>query len=154
MEAIGIQVSLRPNINGKNGIQKLIPKLGSVDDLEKIIDQYQISQVVLAMEKSEYSLLENIIKRLGEKNVEIKIQPDTLDILSGSVKTNNILGAPLIDLKTDLMPDWQQHIKRLLDVVVALSGLVILSPYYFVCGPAHLVFLQRAHYLFAGTNWI
>jgi len=119
---------ITPEINGKNRIQKLIPKLGSVDDLEKIIDQYQISQVVLAMEKSEYSLLENIIKRLGEKNVEIKIQPDTLDILSGSVKTNNILGAPLIDLKTDLMPEWQQHIKRLLDVVVALSGLVILSP--------------------------
>ena len=80
------------------------------------------------MEKSEYSLLENIINRLREKDVEIKIQPDTLDILSGSVKTNNILGAPLIDLKTDLMPEWQQHIKRLLDVVVALSGLVILSP--------------------------
>lgn len=119
---------ITPELNGKNGIQKLIPKLGSVDDLEKIIDQYQISQVVLAMEKSEYSLLENIIKRLGEKNVEIKIQPDTLDILSGSVKTNNILGAPLIDLKTDLMPDWQQPIKRLLDVVVALSGLIVLSP--------------------------
>ena len=119
---------ITPEINGKNGIQKLIPKLGSFNDLEKIIDQYQIKQVVLAMEKSEYSLLENIIKRLGEKNVEIKIQPDTLDILSGSVKTNNILGAPLIDLNTDLMPDWQQHIKRLMDVVVALSGFGILSP--------------------------
>ena len=72
------------------------------------------------MEKSEYSLLENIINRLSEKDVEIKIQPDTLDILSGSVKTNNVLGAPLIDLKTDLMPEWQQHIKRLLDVVVCI----------------------------------
>ena len=38
---------ITPELNGKNGIQKLIPKLGSVDDLEKIIDQYQISQVVL-----------------------------------------------------------------------------------------------------------
>jgi len=119
---------ITPEINGKNGIQKLIPKLGSFNDLEKIIDEYDIRQVVLAMEKSEYPLLENIISRLGEKNVEIKIQPDTLDILSGSVKTNNILGAPLIDLKTDLMPEWQQHSKRLLDVVGSLSGFVVLSP--------------------------
>ena len=80
--------------------------------------------MVLAMEKSEHSLLENIINRLGEKDVEIKIQPDTLDILSGSVKTNNIFGAPLIDLKTGLMPEWQQNIKRLLDFVVALLGLL------------------------------
>ena len=63
--------------------------------------------------------LEKIIDRLSEKDVEIKIHPDTLDILSGSVKTSNVLGAALIDLKTGLMPDWQQNIKRLLDVIVA-----------------------------------
>ena len=48
---------------------------------------------MLAMEKSEQPLMENIIDRLSEKDVEIKIHPDTLDILSGSVKTNNVLGA-------------------------------------------------------------
>ena len=73
-------------------------------------------------------MLENIINRLSEKDVEIKIQPDTLDILSGSVKTSNVLGAPLIDLKTNLMPEWQQHIKRLLDVLCSLVGFVLLSP--------------------------
>lgn len=119
---------ITPENNGKNGIQKLIPKLGTIAELERIIDEHQISQVVLAMEKSEHSLLENIINRLSEKDVEIKIHPNILDILSGSVKTNNILGAALIDLKTDLMPDWQQHIKRLLDVVCALTGLIVLSP--------------------------
>jgi len=119
---------ITPEHHARNGIQKLIPKLGTIAELEAIIDHHQISQVVLAMEKSEHSLLENIINRLSEKDVEIKIHPDIVDILSGSVKTNNILGAPLIDLNTDLMPQWQQHIKRLLDVVCALSGLVILSP--------------------------
>jgi polysaccharide biosynthesis protein PslA len=119
---------ITPENNGKNGIQKLIPKLGTIAELETIINEHQISQVVLAMEKSEHSLLENIINRLSEKDVEIKIHPDILDILSGSVKTNNILGAPLIDLNTDLMPAWQQPVKRLLDVVCALSSLIVLSP--------------------------
>lgn len=119
---------ITPEPNGKNGIQKLIPRLGTIAELETIIDQHQISQVVLALEKSEHSLLENIINRLSEKDVEIKIHPDIVDILSGSVKTNNILGAPLIDLNTDLMPQWQQPIKRLMDVVCALTGLVVLSP--------------------------
>lgn len=116
------------NSNGKNGIHKFIPKLGSIEQLEKIIDENDIRQVVLAMEKSEQSFLENFISRLSEKDVEIKIQPDTLDILSGSVKTSNVLGAPLIDLKTGLMSDWQQNIKRLIDVIVSLCGLILLSP--------------------------
>ncbi|MBC7950132.1 MAG: sugar transferase [Chitinophagaceae bacterium] len=117
-----------PDSNGKNGIQKLIPKLGYIDQLETIIDQHQIHQVVLAMEKSEHTLLEKIIARLSEKDVEVKIQPSTLDILSGSVKTSSVMGAPLIDLKTGLMPDWQQNFKRLLDIVCALAGLVLLLP--------------------------
>lgn len=111
-----------------DNIQKLIPELGTVDELEHIIDEYKIVQVVLAMEKTEQPLMESLINRLSEKDVEIKIHPDTLDILSGFVKTNNVLGAVLIDLKTGLMPDWQQHIKRLLDVFSALLALIILFP--------------------------
>jgi exopolysaccharide biosynthesis polyprenyl glycosylphosphotransferase len=117
-----------PYSNGKNGIHKFIPKLGTTDQLEKIIDDNNIQQVVLAMEKSEQQLLESIINRLSEKDVEIKIQPNTLDILSGSVKTSNVLGAALIDLQTGLLPEWQQNIKRLIDVISALLGLIILSP--------------------------
>lgn len=114
--------------NGKNNIQKMIPKLGTADELEHIIDSQKIKLVVLAMEKSEQSKLENIINRLSEKDVEIKIQPNTIDILSGSVKTINVMGAPLIDLQTGLMPEWQQNIKKLIDVVAAILGLILLSP--------------------------
>jgi exopolysaccharide biosynthesis polyprenyl glycosylphosphotransferase len=117
-----------PEQNGKNGLLKFIPKLGTPEQLEKIIDEYNIRQVVLAMDKSNQPVVENMINRLSEKDVEIKIQPNILDILSGSVKTSNVLGAPLIDLQTGLMPEWQQNIKRLLDIIVALTGLTVLSP--------------------------
>jgi len=119
---------ITPDYNGKNGIHKLIPKLGNIDELEKIIDSNNIRLVVLAMEKSEQRMLENIIGRLSEKDVEIKIQPNTLDILSGSVKTSNVMGAPLIDLQTGLMPEWQQSIKKLIDISTALIGMILLSP--------------------------
>jgi exopolysaccharide biosynthesis polyprenyl glycosylphosphotransferase len=114
--------------NGKNGINKLLPNLGALDQLENIIDRHQIKQVVIALDKADQSLMEKIIERLSEKDVAIKILPDTLDILSGSVKTSNIFGALLIDLKTGLMPEWQQNIKRLIDVLVAAFSLIILAP--------------------------
>lgn len=116
------------NSTGKSTLDRLIPKLGTTDHLQKVIDDNKIHQVVLALEKNEQPLLENIISRLSEKDVEVKIQPNIIDILSGSVKTSNVLGAPLIDLKTGLMPEWQQHIKRLVDVLFSLAGLVLLSP--------------------------
>ncbi len=112
----------------RGNIHKLLPRLGLLNELEQVIDQQDIKLVVLAIERSDHSRLESIIDRLSEKDVEIKIQPDTLDILSGSVKTSNVLGAALIDLKTNLMPEWQQNIKRLIDVTAAVAGLLLLSP--------------------------
>ncbi|RYZ29139.1 MAG: sugar transferase [Chitinophagaceae bacterium] len=109
------------NLNG-------LEQLGQLNDLETIIDRWQIQMVVLAIEKNEKVLLEELVVRLSEKDVAIKIEADTLDILSGSVRTNNVLSAVLIDLKTGLMPDWQQNIKRVVDVIVAFFSLLLLSP--------------------------
>jgi polysaccharide biosynthesis protein PslA len=113
---------------GKNGTSKKLPTLGYIESLESIIDNNNIHQVVLAMEKSEHAMVENIINRLSEKDVEVKILPDTLDILSGSIRTSNVMGALLIDFRTALMPEWQQNIKRLIDVAAAVFGTIILSP--------------------------
>lgn len=119
---------ISPDPHPGHEMEKLLPRLGELAQMEQVIDSHQIKQVVLAVEKIEHSLLESIVSRLSEKDVEIKIQPDTLDILAGSVKTNNILGAPLIDLNTNLLPEWQMHVKRLVDIGVALTSSIILAP--------------------------
>jgi exopolysaccharide biosynthesis polyprenyl glycosylphosphotransferase len=112
---------------GKNGHRPL-PKLGTIEQLEAIIDENKIQLIVLAIDKSDQSMIEKVINRLSEKNVAVKIQPSVLDILAGSVKTSNVLGAPLIDLHTGLIPEWQQNIKRVLDIVAAFLSLLFLSP--------------------------
>lgn len=109
---------------------KNLPKLGHVNEVERIIDSNNLQLIILAVHKEEQEIIENVIDRLSEKDVEIKIQPNILDILTGSVKTSNVLGAPLIDLKTNLMPDWQQNIKRLLDIVISFISLILLSPLF------------------------
>lgn len=53
--------------NGKNGISKLLPRLGEIEEIERIIDKEEIKLVVLALEKTEQPLLENLINRLSEK---------------------------------------------------------------------------------------
>ncbi|MET0636153.1 MAG: sugar transferase [Chitinophagaceae bacterium] len=118
-----------PNGSGSS-IHDLIPALGTVNDLETLIDQHQIKRVVIAMERAEHPQLENLVSRLSDKDVEIQIQPDTMDILSGSVKTISVMGAPLITMKTDLLPEWQQPIKRFIDVVFSAFALLLLFPLF------------------------
>jgi polysaccharide biosynthesis protein PslA len=114
----------------KNGLSKWLPNKGNMDDLETIVLNEDVHQVIIALEKEEAAKTENIINRLSEKDVAIKLVPNTIDILSGSVKTNNILGASLIEINTELMPGWQQNSKRLIDILVSLIGFVLLSPLF------------------------
>jgi exopolysaccharide biosynthesis polyprenyl glycosylphosphotransferase len=111
-----------------NGISHHIPWHGWLQDMEKVIGRQHIKLVVIALEKKEKTQVERIVNRLSEMDVEVKIVPDILDILSGSVKTSNLFGAVLTDIKSGLMPQWQQNIKRVLDVAVAVMASIILLP--------------------------
>ncbi len=119
-------------INAKNHLVRWLPLLGSLDETESIIKKQDIQQVIIALEDSESHLAEPILQRLSEVDVEIKMYPNIKDILSGSVKTGNVMGALLIDINTALMPQWQQNIKRMIDIIVALVGLILLSPFLII----------------------
>ena len=105
-----------------------VPHLGRMENAKIIIDQYQIEEVIIALQNKERTGLEKILQHLAEKEVNVKVMPDKVDILSGSVRTTNIMGTPLIEIHTGLMNPWQQNIKRLVDVILSLAGLTMLSP--------------------------
>lgn len=113
--------------NGKE-LNGGIPFLGDITTAKEVIDQYAISEVIIALQNNERKELERILQTLAEKEVNVKMMPDKVDILSGSVRTTNIMGTPLIEIHTGLMNAWQQNIKRLVDILLSVSGLIFLSP--------------------------
>jgi len=111
-----------------NGMSQYLPQLGNLSELEKIIDEHDIEEVIIAVDTSEHHLLENILARLSYRPVVVKIQPDLYDIISGSVKTSNVYDAVLIHIYPDLMPDWQRVCKRTIDIIASLIAFILLSP--------------------------
>jgi exopolysaccharide biosynthesis polyprenyl glycosylphosphotransferase len=102
--------------------------LGSIENTKEIIDEYKIEEVIIALEDSDRKGLEKVLQQLAEKEVNVKMMPEKVDILSGSVHTTNVMGMPLIEMHTGLMNAGQQNVKRLVDLVLSFTGLIILSP--------------------------
>ena len=119
-------------VNGNNGssMPALIKNLGNITDVDPIITANKIEEVIIAVEKKERDRLEKILQQLGNNEVNIKITADNVDIISGSVKTNNVLGVPLIELQSGLLPQWQQNIKRLIDTTASILSMLVLSPLF------------------------
>jgi exopolysaccharide biosynthesis polyprenyl glycosylphosphotransferase len=122
------------HIDQNNGhlLKGIIPHLGSINDLKKIIEEYHVEEVIIAIESSEHENIGKILNILEDTPVVVKIIPDMYDILSGSVKMNGIFGAPLIEISPYLMPVWQQVVKRIIDIVISLSLILILAPVFII----------------------
>jgi polysaccharide biosynthesis protein PslA len=129
-EKTGYRITGFANTNGNNGSQlpASVVYFGSADNAEQIIAANNIEEVIIAVEKTERDKIEKILQQLSDKNINIKITPDTVDILSGAVQTNNVMGVPLIDIHSGLLASWQQNIKRLVDVAISVAASIILLP--------------------------
>lgn len=112
----------------RNGLGKWLPHLGTTEQLDRLIDEHQVEKVILALEKKQHLLTEELVNQLAQRDVDIKLVPDTLDILSGSVKTNNVLGAMLIDIQSSALSAREQNVKRLFDLLLSVAALILLSP--------------------------
>jgi len=104
------------------------PRLGGLGDVERIIPERDIRVVVLSLEHKQASGADRLLQILSGMDVQLKMVPGTLDILSGSVRTSNVLGTAFIDIRTDLLPAWQQHAKRAIDIMLSATGLILLLP--------------------------
>jgi exopolysaccharide biosynthesis polyprenyl glycosylphosphotransferase len=102
--------------------------LGSMDSLPEIIEKNKVTEVLIALEDREKSKLFDIINRSQKNDVNLKILPDTYEIVSGLAKTNQIYGVPFIEIMPEIMPYGSKLFKRVFDVLFSLSVLLLLLP--------------------------
>ncbi|MEC8738544.1 MAG: sugar transferase [Bacteroidota bacterium] len=120
------------NAKEENKMQKYLDVLGDLKHLTKIIAKHKIEEVIIASESNDHEEINEILNTIGNTEVSIKIIPDMYDILRGTVKMGNVFGAVLVEIKAQLLPDWQANIKRILDVSFSVFSLFILSPLFLV----------------------
>jgi len=120
------------NGNSENLLLKYLPKLGKIQDMDRIIVENKIEEIIIAIETSEHQSLRKILNILFDYSDQllIKIIPDMYDILLGSVKMNYLYGAVLIEIEPNLLPRWQALFKRSMDIFVSAIVLLILSPLF------------------------
>lgn len=118
------------NMDSTGGLDNQIQNLGPINKLKQLIIKHEIEEVIIAIDSSEHHKLQKLISDLDEKNIKIKMIPDMYDILSGFVRISSIFGTPLIEVDALVMPQWQQSLKRVMDIFCSLFALLILTPLF------------------------
>lgn len=111
-------------------LEKYAPHLGSYKNLQKVINDYEVEEIIIAIESSEHNLLSQILTVLENRTHIVWGIPDLFDILSNQTKSSIIFGSPLLKISNGLMPVWQENVKRLLDVAISILSLIIFFPVF------------------------
>jgi exopolysaccharide biosynthesis polyprenyl glycosylphosphotransferase len=121
-------------VNGEDTaqMQKNLPLLGNYKDLPTLIHSMEIEELVIALETTEHNKLNAVFNMVENENVFIKIIPDMYSIFTRMVKMNNILGAVLIEVDFEVMPEWQKNAKRVFDILFSILVLIFSFPFMLI----------------------
>lgn len=122
------------NINGEETTIQGLERLGAKEDILSIIEKHAIREVLIATEEYQKEDIAAILSLLDGEDVVIKIIPDLYQHLAGMVKMGNVFGAVLIQIKINVLPPWQEFIKRTFDILVAVLVIAIGMPFFILVG--------------------
>jgi exopolysaccharide biosynthesis polyprenyl glycosylphosphotransferase len=111
-----------------------IPVLGNFDELEKVVNEYGITDLVIALPSKEFETTLKLIEIANNLLIEIRLVPDIVQIASLKAGMEHIEGIPVINLGDIPLQGWPMFFKRLFDLIVSFVGLILLFPFFLLIG--------------------
>jgi len=105
-----------------------IPVLGSLQDAPRIVAEHGITDVVLALPLRAHREMANLVARLEELPVNIKVAPDLGPLVFYRTTVETFGDITLIGLKEPVIRPYQRALKRMMDVAISAVALLVSLP--------------------------
>ena len=107
------------------------PLLGKISDARRVVKQYQINDVVIALPREAYGEVNKLVLSLNELPVQLRVIPDYFSLTLYRASVDDFSGIPMINLRDPMLNDYQRLIKRIFDLafgsLIALLALPIMG---------------------------
>lgn len=108
---------------------KGVKVLGKIENLAVILPENKLDEIVITLPLEEYGKLEKIVALCEKSGVHTKFVPDYSDFIPGRLYTEDIQGLPVINIRAiPLSNTFNMIVKRVMDIITAVLGIVISSP--------------------------
>lgn len=106
----------------------IVAENSAIKDLEKIIRKHEIDEIIQTKSDSSDAQNESILEFCEFHHIDYRFVPDLIAVRLSNVETNTIGGIPIISIKQTPLDGWGKVTKRIVDIIGAILGLILLSP--------------------------
>lgn len=113
-----------------------LPLLGRVEDACEIAAERSVSHLVVAFSNSSDAELVGTLRECWRRGLLVLVVPRLFEMNVSSLRAELVGGVPLVRLRPPAIRRVTWRVKRLLDILLAGTALVVLLPIYALCALA------------------
>jgi Undecaprenyl-phosphate glucose phosphotransferase len=105
-----------------------LPILGTTADLPDLVAEHGVEHVFIALPLNRHAEARRVFDVLSHSLVEVRLVLDVPNLAGLSLTTSNLDGLPVIGLRESPHFGLNVIVKRAMDIVLSLVGLLVISP--------------------------
>lgn len=106
-----------------------LPVLGHLDDLDHLVAHYAIEELVVATSALSQGQILSIFKRYGvQDTINLRLSSGLFEVVSTGMVVKEIASVPLVQINPVRLTGYEQAMKNLFDIVVAVPLLILNLP--------------------------
>jgi exopolysaccharide biosynthesis polyprenyl glycosylphosphotransferase len=102
--------------------------LGRLDDFEKIISSHNVDDVILVDSTIQEKQIVRMIDYCQDRKIVFKQIPNFFQVQTSNIRTSSLATVPVIEFIVTPLEGWGRILKRAVDIVISIIGIIIFSP--------------------------
>lgn len=108
--------------------------LGRIDNINVILPENKLDEIAITLPLKDYSRFAEIVSICEKSGVHTKFIPDYNSLIPSKPYTEDLIGLPVINIRhVPLTNTGNIIVKRAVDIVGAIFGIVLTSPILLIC---------------------
>jgi len=109
-----------------------VPILGVTADAARIVEEKRVDAVFLALPLQAHRAMLAVLKDVARTVADVRVVPDLLQYITFRAGVEDLDGLPVVHLTQVPLTGWMSLVKRTLDLAIAGTALLLLSPLFAV----------------------
>ena len=118
------------NPRGRRPDVEHVKVLGGLSDLRELVRLYAVDRVVFAFSNDSHAELLPLVRALRDMGVQVDVVPRLFEVIGPKIGLHTVEGMPLVGLAPVRIPRSARALKRAIDVVGTLGGLIVGAPIF------------------------
>ena len=110
-----------------------VRELGGLRDLQRLIAEHEIDRVIVAFSNEPDTETMDVVRSLRDRDVIVDVVPRLFDLMGPRASMHLLEGMPLVCVPPARLSRSSLIMKRAVDIVVAIAGLLLTAPLFAYC---------------------